>query len=135
MIVRIKNKISFVLKNFDFYNETNSWEILKIQIEILISYLKSTDSRTILVQLIFEFSEILIVLKRNLTEKIFSYGALNYNSKTPQLKSRNSEIPESSSNSKLNKSLLEFFGVYLELISILISKSNISKLFTKIFFL
>jgi len=114
-------------------NEESTWEILKTQIEILISYLNSSDSKTILAHIIFEFAEILIILKRNIIEKIFAIGNFNYNNKSFRLKCKISEIPESHSNSKFNKSLLEFFGIYLELISILIIKSNISINFYNIF--
>ncbi len=105
----------------------NSLEILKIQLEILISYINSTDSKTIFIHLIFELSEILIILKRNLLKKILSYGDFKYNCKTLRIKRKVTEINEDSKNSTLNKSLFELFGIYLELISILINKSNIGK--------
>lgn len=126
-VLRIKHKISFLLKNFDFQNEEN-FQLLKVQLEILSAYLQKINLNSIFIHIIFEFSEILIIIKRNLIEKINSFKFdFDLSGDYSERKLQNDE--KENFNEKIPIKILEFFSIFVNLISILTTKSNLGKFF------
>jgi hypothetical protein len=106
-------------------------------LELLSAYLQKINSSSIIIHIIFEFSEILIILKRNLIEKInsfkFDYDLLDENENEnenddSQRKSKSQIFDKEIFQEKIPIKILEFLGIFLNFLSILIIKSNLSKM-------
>lgn len=139
---RIKNRITFILKNFSilggkesynfYYNYVNNFSqnsihicrSLKQQLEILKEYIysSSTKSKILPIHLIFQFSEILIIFKKIFIDNFLSYGPFEISGYEIKLTEK---LDYSNSDIKIPDELLELFISYLEILSKIIVDTQI----------
>jgi hypothetical protein len=119
---KIKNRLSFILKNYDF-NNSQTWKFLKNQLDILREYIKYSNNRIISVHLCFEFTEVLLILKKNFIDYICKVGPFEISKTEIKLIEKNDY-----SEYKLPEEFIILFCSYIDTLSKMISKSNLSKI-------
>ena len=109
----------FILKQYDFKNNSNIWKTLKIQLITLKEYISNSKSRIITTFILFEFTEILVILKKNFILYFSQIASFDFTNDDLKF------VEKSDNEYQIHNEMLEMFSVYLELISKLIQNSNV----------
>lgn len=123
---KVKNRLTWILKNYDF-NIPSTWKFIKVQLEILSEYLNISSSRISVIYVIFELSEILLILKKNFIEYISKIGPFEISKNDIKLleKSDYSEY-------RVPDEFLSLFSSFMNVLHRIISGSNLSRFILKI---
>jgi hypothetical protein len=116
---KVKNRIMFILKNNDF-GEKKVWKFLRYQLDILREYVNKSNTKVIPVHIVFEISEILIILKRNIIGLMIKIGPFDINNNDIKLLERDH------SEYKIPEEFTELYFTYLDTLSKLIVKTNLA---------
>jgi hypothetical protein len=116
---KIKNRISFILKNYDF-SERKVWKLIRYQLDILKEYINRSNTKVLPIHIIFELSEILIILKRNIICLMIKIGPFDITSSDIKLQERDF------SEYKIPEEFTEMYFAYLDILAKLIIKTNLA---------
>ena len=123
-LVKIKNRILWLLKHYNFLENKNAWKDYKLQLEILNEYIQFSNSKIIHCNVVWILMEVLTVIKKNLIEYCTTFGPFLIDDCNLTLIDN---IEFSSYEYVITDEFLDIFCIYLEIISSLTINSNMSK--------
>lgn len=118
---KIKNRIGWILKNYDFQTNIHIWKLIKQQLDILREYIGSSKSLTNTIHVIFEFSELLIILKMNFIDCFVKIGPFETNKNEIKLIEKHEY-----SEYRIHEDLLDLYTSFMDILSKLVINTGLS---------
>ncbi len=116
---KIRNRITFILKHYDFKSSNDIWKTLILNLITLRDYISNVKSRIISTFVLLEFMEILVILKKNFI--IYFSNIANFEFTSDDIKF----VDKLENDYIINNEIIEMFSFYLDLLSKLIQNSNL----------